>query len=302
MSSRCWVIGSAVLDTVYSVDRLPQPGENVIASKVEQFLGGKGVNQAIACSRSDAETSILLCLGLNDNIGDKFVELLETENLSAPGVIFTDAVATGQASVTIAPNGMNTIAIFPGSNMHLPASLITQSPIKEDDYVLCQFEVPNDVIIAASQRGKFILNPAPFRPFPEEILKNCFAITPNETEAKTLTGISPTSDKACQMCCNQLIERGVTHVILTLGENGVFYQGPKACQRFPAPKVDAVDTTAAGDVFNGALIARLSLGDTFEQAIPYSVAAASLSVTKAGAVPSIPRKQKIENFMSARNS
>ncbi len=300
MSSRCWVIGSAVLDTVYTVDRLPKPGENVLASKVEQFLGGKGINQAIACSRSNAITTVIACLGENDNIGHRFVRLLEEEKLAAR-IHLTAEAMTGQASVTISPDGTNTIAICPGSNMLLPIDIVESAPVEDNDFMLCQFEVPDEVIIAASKRGRFILNPAPYRPFPEQVLENCFAITPNETEAAALTGIVPGNDKSCQMVCNKLMEMGAKNVILTLGENGVFYQGHKACQRFPAPKVQAVDTTGAGDVFNGALIARLSLGDTFEQAIPYAVAAASISVTIAGAVPSIPTAQKINKFLSARN-
>lgn len=301
MSSRCWVIGSAVLDTVYSVDRLPKPGESVLAKKVDQFIGGKGVNQAVAAGRSDAETHIIASLGF-DEAGDRFKKVFIEENLGTNRVFQTHDAPTGQAAITLDPNGLNQITILPGSNMHLPLSLVEEAPIAEYDYTLCQFEVPDDVIIAASKRGKFILNPAPYRPFPKEVLQNCFAITPNETEAAALTGIAPTSDKACQMVCNKLMEMGAQNVILTLGENGAFWQSKTDCRRFSAPKVKAVDTTGAGDVFNGALIARLSLGDTFIQAIPYAIGAASLSVTKAGAVPSIPNKKEIENFLSARNN
>ena len=297
MSSRCWVIGSAVLDTVYSVDRLPQPGESVLANKVEQFIGGKGVNQAVACARSGAETHIIACLGFDD-AGSKFLETFVQESLGTNRIFQTHDAPTGQAAITLGPNGLNQITILPGSNMHLPVLLVEQAPINDEDFTICQFEVPDDVIIATSKRGKFILNPAPYRDFPREVLQNCFAITPNETEAAALTGISPTSDKACQMVCYRLMELGAQNVVITLGEHGAFFQGPKACKRYPAPLVKAVDTTGAGDVFNGALIARLSLGDTLDQAIPYAVGAATLSVTKPGAVPSIPKKHEIQKFLS----
>ncbi|MFM9873537.1 MAG: ribokinase [Fimbriimonadaceae bacterium] len=301
MSSRCWVIGSAVLDTVYSVDRLPQPGESVLAHKVEQFLGGKGVNQAIACVRSDAETRIICQLG-SDHSHLGFMSLFERENLITNKVFLTNKDTTGHAAITIDAVGNNQISVYPGANMLLPAKKIDQSKIEKSDFTLCQFEVPDDVIIAASKRGNFILNPAPYREFPREVLQSCFAITPNETEAAALTRIHPDTDSNLEKCADKLLESGVQNVIITLGERGAFFKNVETSKHYPAPKVKAIDTTAAGDVFNGALIARLSLGDTFDKAIPYAIAAASISVTKPGAVPSIPNKQKVIKFLSARNS
>lgn len=301
MSSRCWVVGSAVLDTVYSVDRLPQPGESVIANKVEQFLGGKGFNQCISAARSGAQTSVFLCLGQDDSVSRKFWDLLLEEHVDSSNVIFTHQSQTGTAAISIGPDGRNQITVHPGANMHLPDSLISSAPIKPDDFILCQFEVTDEVIIAASQRGHFILNPAPYRDFPSEIIKNCFAITPNETEAAALTGITPDSESNLHQCADKLLTMGVQNVIITLGERGAFLKNTTTSLHSPAPKVKAIDTTAAGDVFNGALIAMLSLGETFEQSISYAIAAATLSVTKPGAVPSIPIKEEIDKFLSGRN-
>jgi ribokinase len=297
MPSRCWVIGSAVLDTVYSVDRLPTPGESVLANKVEQFIGGKGVNQAVACGRSGAETHIIACLGFDD-AGTKFLETFIQENLGTNRIFQTHEAPTGQAAITLAANGKNQITVFPGSNMHLPVSLVEQAPINEEDFTICQFEVPDDVIIAASKRGKFILNPAPYRSFPRDVLKNCLAITPNETEATALTGIIPDTARNIILCAKKLLALGPQNAIITLGERGAYYRNRHISKFYVARKIEPVDSTGAGDVFNGALIARLSLGDSFDQAIPYAVAAATLSVTIPGAVPSIPKKCEILKFMS----
>lgn len=300
MDSRCWVVGSAVLDNVLSVDRLPKAGESILARSFGQYLGGKGVNQAVACARQGAATEIFACLG-QDAPGDRFAELFEAEGLGMEGVLRADALPTGQAAIALTPDGMNQIIVYPGSNMSLPALAVENAPIAPNDYVLCQLEVPDEVVLAASERGRFVLNPAPYRAFPIEILPRCFAVTPNESEVESITRHSPSTEAGLQRCADSLLESGVANVVVTLGERGVFLKNESISRHFPAPAVDAVDTTAAGDVFNGAMIARLSLGDDIESAVAYAVDAASLSVTRPGAVPSIPDSRQTAAFILEKN-
>lgn len=297
MASRCWVVGSAVLDNVLATPRLPKPGESVFAESFNQYLGGKGVNQAVACARQGAKTEVFACLG-KDPAGDRFFELFESEGLGLEGVVRDAGAPTGQAAITLAHGGLNQIVVYPGANMALPAQAIHNADIQESDVVLCQFEVPDEVIEAASRRGRFVLNPAPYREFPSDALARCFALTPNETEAESLTGIATDTDQGLERCARALLSMGVLNVVITLGARGVYLVGASGHRLYPAPRVEAVDTTAAGDVFNGALAARLSLGDPLDQAIPYAVVAASLSVTKSGAVPSIPDALAVQSFIA----
>lgn len=296
MTKSCRVIGSAILDTVYSVPRLPQTGESVLATQVQQFLGGKGVNQAIAAARSGAPTELLVTLGTDPGAA-RFKELFASEpNLSAKISTVPDH-PTGQASISIDPSGRNQITVFPGANMHLPAHEIASCDDNPSDFILCQNEVPDDCLQAASRAGNLIYNPAPYRPFPTEILKGCFAITPNETEASALTGIIPDTKKNLLLCANHLLNLGIQNVIITLGDRGAFFTNGKEQHFFAAKQVIAVDTTAAGDVFNGALIAQLTLESNLLDAIRFAVAAATISVTRRGAVPSIPIKKEVDLFL-----
>jgi ribokinase len=290
---KCWVIGSAVVDHVYSVPRLPQSGESVLATSVARFLGGKGVNQAIAAARSGAEVAVIGCLG-QDAAGDEFLALLQAEGIDTTLISRSNNSPTGSASISIDPSGRNQITVHPGANMDLHANLVRQANIHQEDFVLCQLEVPDQVVIAASERGRFFLNPAPYREFPQSILRRCLAVTPNETEAKALTGFDPRSDP--ERCAAALLELGTQTVILTLGDQGALMFDGKTWISTLAPRVDAVDTTAAGDVLNGALIARLAIGDDFPNALNYAVHAATVSVTRFGAIPSIPTNEQVKTF------
>lgn len=296
MPSKCWVVGSAILDTVYSAPRLPQPGESVLATRSEKFLGGKGVNQAIAAARSGASTELFVALG-NDSAASSFSELFTHELNLNPNVTTVHHHPTGQASITIDPEGRNQITVFPGANMHLPSREIKECNSQPGDYILCQNEVPDDCLLAAAHAAKLIYNPAPYRSVPSEVLAHCFAITPNETEAAALTGIFPDTDKNLLLCANHLMSLGIQNVIITLGDQGAFFTNCKEQHFFDAKKVKAVDTTAAGDVFNGALIAQLTLGLSITNSIQYATAAATISVTRHGAVPSIPHQKEIEQFL-----
>lgn len=290
-----WIVGSAVLDTVQSVDALPKPGESVFVRSTAQFLGGKGSNQAVTAARMGASAAIVGTLG-QDEAGSAFLASYSEEGLDHTNIHTTDQAPTGSASILIQPGGLNMIAINVGSNSHVTAEQILACPIEPDDYVLCQLEVPNPAVIAASTRGNFIFNPAPMRhDYPREVLANTFAITPNEAECEALTGIAAFDEYTASRAARELLALGPRNAIITLGPAGAFWASRDGeHELFPAPKVDAVDTTGAGDVFNGTLAARLSLGDALPNAIQTAIRAASLSTTKPGAIPSIPRASDLE--------
>lgn len=293
MPSRVWVISSAVIDHVHRVEKLPTPGASVFATQVHQFLGGKGANQAVAAARAGASVSLIGALG-EDEPARLFLHAFEAEKIDVSRVMFDPDVPTGQAIIPIDSSGQNQISIFPGANHSLDPDLIKTAPVKDDDIVICQFEVLDPCVIAASQKGRFILNPAPMRPFPEEILKTTYAITPNEAEASELVGFPVSDPDTAHKAALQILKRGPQNVVMTLGSQGAFWSNKIHHQHFPAPPTQALDTVGAGDAFNGSLVARLSLGDDLPTAIAYAVRYASLAVTRPGAIPGMPRASDLE--------
>ena len=293
MSSKVWVIGSAVLDRVHRVEALPLPGQAVFARSATRFLGGKGSNQAIASARCGAPTGIIGSLG-QDEPGDQFLQAYIQEGLDVGQIHQTPDFPTGSAHVAVDDNGLNQITVNVGANAALTAQHVQDTPIFQEDFVLCQFEVQDEVIAAAAQRGSFILNPAPMRDIPAGLIQDSFALTPNQTEAQALVGYPVNDVDSASRAGVALLELGARNVIVTLGEAGAFWCAPGIQDHFPAPKVDAVDSTGAGDVFNGTFVARLSLGDSIPEAIIYAVKAAALSVTKHGAIPSIPSAAEVQ--------
>jgi len=266
-------------------------------TSIEKFFGGKGTNQAIACVRSGAATYALGCVG-EDEAGDEFISLMEQEGIAVAGMRQSKISPTGQAAINVQPDGLNQISVYVGANMEMSVEQIENAQIHKDDFILCQLEVPLSVVIAASSKAKFVLNPAPHSAIPDDLIASCFAITPNETETHSLTGIYPVDEDSMSNCADFLLAKGAQNVLLTLGNRGVYWKSNTDSGFFPAPLVRAVDTTGAGDVFNGCLLARLAQGDDFPTAIEYSVAAASLSVTRPGAVPSIPTDGETRRFLA----
>lgn len=287
MPSRVWVVGSAVLDHVYRVRVLPTHGQSVFAQGTARFLGGKGSNQAVAASRAGAKVTIVGCLG-QDPAGDEFLAAYQAEGLDTAHVCRHPFLPTGSATVTVAQDGLNQIVVDVGANHGLTAQDLLRAPVQEKDYVLCQLEVLDEVVRAASTRGRLILNSAPMRSFPKEVLRGLFALVPNESEASELVGYPVHDLDTAQKAAKDLLSLGAQNVLITLGRRGVYWLSPENEAHFPAPAVQSVDTTGAGDVFNGSFAARLSLGDTVPQAAQYAVVAASLSVTRPGAIASIP--------------
>lgn len=291
------VVGSANVDYVLRVPRFPAPGETLAASSLRTFPGGKGANQAAAAALVGAPTTLCAAIGQ-----DASGEFLMTQ-LSARGVdlslLTRVPTETGTAVIYVDDSGENQIVIAAGANGVLdPASVretVVHSPAH---FTLVQLEVSEDVVRSCLLDGKkVILNPAPFRPIPDEILSQLFLITPNETEFAGLTGSDASSLEGLRQGAGFLREKGVKQVIVTLGARGCFWIDGENELLVEAPEVQPVDTTGAGDAFNGALAAELASGREIGDALRFAVAAASLSTTQPGALASFGNREEVKKFM-----
>ena len=296
------VIGSINLDTNLRVKQMPRPGETVHASEHYSAAGGKGANQAVAAARSGCEVSFIGGVG-DDAPGKEMLGLLKSEGINTQGIITAKKESTGQAFITVDDSGQNSITIYAGANYAFgPAEVVqNQDLIKDSDFLIAQFETP----LAATIKGfeiahdagvKTILNPAPgMAKIPADLLKLTDIITPNETEAETITGIKVTDEKTAQMAASKLHDQGVKTVIITIGAKGAFYDYQNQRELVPAFKVKAVDTTAAGDTFIGAMTSILTTDlSNLKDAVLFANKASSLTVQKYGAQPAIPHAKDIK--------
>lgn len=295
------VIGSINLDRTIRVKEMAKPGETIHASEVFSAGGGKGANQAVAAKRSGAKTAFIGAVG-NDDAGKTMRELLGYEEIQLDGIAELDKVATGQAYIVVDEKGENSIMIHAGANGKITPEHVVEHAdlIKESDFVIAQFESDLASTIkafeVAHQAGvKTILNPAPaMRTVPEELLKTTDVIAPNETETEILTGIKVVDEESMQKAADKLHALGIKVVLITIGSKGSFYSIDGQSGIVPAFKVKAVDTTAAGDTFIGALSTVLKPDfSNLVEAITYGNKASSLTVQRFGAQPSIPYKHEL---------
>ncbi len=295
------VIGSINLDRTIRVKEMAKPGETIHASEVFSAGGGKGANQAVAAKRSGAKTAFIGAVG-NDDAGKTMRELLGYEEIQLDGIAELDKVATGQAYIVVDEKGENSIMIHAGANGKITPEHVVEHAdlIKESDFVIAQFESDLASTIkafeVAYQAGvKTILNPAPaMRTVPEELLKTTDVIAPNETETEILTGIKVVDEESMQKAAAKLHALGIKVVLITIGSKGSFYSMDGQSGIVPAFKVKAVDTTAAGDTFIGALSTVLKPDfSNLVEAITYGNKASSLTVQRFGAQPSIPYKHEL---------
>ena len=296
------VIGSINLDTNLRVKQMPRPGETVHASEHFSAAGGKGANQAVAAARSGCEVSFIGGVG-DDAPGKEMLGSLKREGINTQGIITAKKESTGQAFITVDDNGQNSITIYAGANYAFGSAEVVQNQdlIKDSDFLIAQFETQ----LAATIKGfeiahdagvKTILNPAPgMAKIPADLLKLTDIITPNETEAETITGIKVTDEKTAQMAASKLHDQGVKTVIITIGAKGAFYDYQNQRELVPAFKVKAVDTTAAGDTFIGAMTSILTTDlSNLKDAVLFANKASSLTVQKYGAQPAIPHAKDIK--------
>jgi ribokinase len=300
------VIGSVNTDMIIRLDRLPRPGETLLGGEFATAAGGKGANQAVGAARAGGKVTFIARIG-RDMFGDQAVTGFVRDRIEVRYVFRDPTAPSGVALIFVAKGGENCIAVAGGANAKLsPADVRkAKAAIVSASVVVMQLETPLETVKAAvelaAQAGvRVILNPAPAQKLPDRLLRQVSILTPNETEAELLTGIRVDNDTAAARVAHKLLAKGVRTVILTLGARGALVATKKGNQLVPGFRVKPVDTTAAGDVFNGALAVALGEGQPLAEAVRFANAAGALSVTKLGAQPSAPQRRDIERLLRAR--
>lgn len=295
------VIGSTNTDMVVKTAYLPKPGETLLGGEFFMNPGGKGANQAVAAAKLGGKVSFITKIG-RDVFGDESLANFKKVGINTEHVLVDELAPSGVALINVDEQAENVIVVAPGANAHLSVHDIDRAvaAIKSADIVLLQLEIPLETVEytckMAKQLGKrVVLNPAPATRLPDELLKGLFAITPNETETEMLTGIKITDKATMAEAGNVLLNRGVENVIITLGSEGAFYMSATETMHVQGYRVKAVDTTAAGDTFNGAMTVQLARGSSFPDAIDFAAKAAALSVTRLGAQASCPSAKEVED-------
>jgi ribokinase len=295
------IAGSSNTDMVIKTHNFPAPGETILGGRFLMNAGGKGANQAVAAARLGGMVTFVGKIG-DDIFGKQAVQQLEDEGINIDFIAVDPENPSGVALITVDKKGENSIVVAPGSNGTLSPADFDKAiaELEDSEFVLMQLEIPiptveHIALLAAKKLKKVILNPAPAAVLSDELLQNLFIITPNETEAELLTGVKVTDMQSALKAASVLNEKGVEIVIITMGSAGAFLLKDGKSEIISAPKVEAVDTTAAGDTFNGALVVALSEGKTIQESIAFANKAASISVTRIGAQSSVPFRKEITN-------
>jgi ribokinase len=292
------VIGSSNTDMVIKTARFPKPGETIIGGEFFMFPGGKGANQAVAAARMGADVTFITKVG-KDIFGQQSIDGFNKEGINTNYILTDPLIASGTAIIIVNDQGENEIVVASGSNGKLSSSDIdtANETVSSSDIILVQLEIPIDTVEHILTQGrvlgkKCILNPAPAQKLPSEIYNGLFLITPNETEAEIITGIRYNSEEDLAKIASALLGLGVQNVIITLGANGSYFNNGKEEFTVPANKVEAIDSTAAGDVFNGCLSVAIAEGKPWREAIEMAGKYASISVTRMGAQTSAPYRNE----------
>ncbi len=300
------VVGSSNTDMIIKVPRIPRPGETVMGGRFTMAAGGKGANQAVAAARAGGKVILIARVG-DDVFGEEAVQSFQRDSIDVSCITRDEESPSGIALIFVGEDGENSIAVASGANMTLTPSHIERfsAHISGAHTVLMQLETPLETVIkaasiAADSRRLIILNPAPAREVPPDLLRLISIITPNESEAAVLTGVSIRDDESAGRAADLLLRQGVGTVIITLGARGAFVAEESRRRWVSGFQVKAVDTTAAGDVFNGSLAVGLTEGKSLADAVRFAHAAAALSVTKLGAQPSIPQRHEVDEFSNRR--
>jgi ribokinase len=299
------VIGSSNTDMIIKLDRIPQPGETVLGGEFATAAGGKGANQAVAAARAGGDVTLVARVG-QDMFGETALAGFIQAGIQVQYVTRDPAAPSGVALIFVAKDGENCIAVAGGANGRLSPADVSEAKgaVAGASAVLMQLETPLASVqtaaeLAARAKVRVILNPAPARVLPEELLRLVSILTPNETEATLLSGISVTDDATAARAAAGLRARGAETVILTLGARGAFVAAASGAELVPGFRVKAVDSTAAGDIFNGALAVALGEGRPLLEAVRFANAAAAISVTRLGAQPSAPERKEIESLLAS---
>lgn len=302
-SKKILVLGSVNADHVLDVKSFPTHGETIVGSNYRVVAGGKGANQAVACARLGGDTQFLACVG-DDAEGLDTIESLAADGVDTSKIEVVKNGRTGVALIFVNREGENCIGISAEANAELTPEKVRQNEafIANADYLLMQLEVPVESVILAAEIARknhtqLILNPAPANDSVPETLLNCTdIITPNQSEAEILTGVCVNSEDDAERAATRLHEYGIKIVIITMGSSGAYVSDDSGKRLISGRSVQALDTTAAGDTFNGALVVALAQGRGLDDAVNFANAAGAISVTRPGAQPSIPWRQEIENL------
>lgn len=297
------VIGSSNTDMIIKVPRIPKPGETVLGGKFSTAPGGKGANQAVAAARSGGNVTFVARVG-DDIFGEQALKGFKEDGINTDFIIKDKEAPSGIAEIFVSEDGENSIAVALGANLNLSVYdvIAAKEAILSSDILLMQLEIPLKTVQYAAKLAfdngiRVILNPAPGQPLPIEILKTISILTPNETEAAMLTGIKIEDEGSGEDAGRILMSKGVNKVIITIGKKGALILDSSGSELVGGFKVHAVDTTAAGDIFNGALAVALAEKKNIWEAVKFGNAAAALSVTKLGAQPSAPKRKDILEFL-----
>lgn len=302
-AKKIFVVGSSNTDMVVRTSRIPRPGETIIGGTFMMIPGGKGANQAVAAARLGGNVTFVARTG-NDMFGERSMVNYREAGIDTNYIFKDEEHPSGVALICVDDHAENSIVVSPGANAALSVQDI-ESVKKELDsaaYLLMQLEIPMETVehaarLASAAGVKVILNPAPATQLSEALLKNVYLITPNRTEAELLTGITVNDLDDAKLAANKLFDMGVANVIITLGSSGSLIRDAGGFAFQEARKVDAIDTTAAGDVFNGALCVALHEGKEIREAVRFASVAASISVTRMGAQSSIPAREEVNTFL-----
>lgn len=298
------VLGSINADHILNLETFPTPGETVTGNQYQVAFGGKGANRAVAAGRSGANIAFIACTG-DDDTGERVRKQLASDNIDIAPVSVVAGESTGVALIFVNAEGENVIGIHAGANAALTTERVEaqRGIIAGAEALLMQLESPVESVLAAAKiahenHTSVVLNPAPARVLSDELLALVDIITPNETEAEKLTGIRVENDDDAARAALALHDKGIGTVIITLGSRGVWASVNGEGRRVPGFKVKAIDTIAAGDTFNGALVTALLEGKAMDDAIRFAHAAAAIAVTRKGAQPSVPWRKEIDEFLS----
>ena len=302
------VLGSLNMDLVIQMDRLPVPGETVKAQSYDQFPGGKGANQAVACGKLGARVSMFGALG-KDMFAERLRESLKQSHVETADILSLPETLTGMAHIWVDSRGENSIAIIAGANGLIHTEYIDNiiPKIKVSDWLLLQLEIPLDAMIYLLEHlpegsPKVILDPAPVCSLADFPTRRLELITPNEQELVRLTEMDVETEKDMEKACRELFKRTAANAVLCkAGRRGAFLYADRQFQHFPGYKIKSSDSTAAGDAFNGALAVGLAEGKSLEAAIGFANGAGALSVTKKGAQTSLPAREDLEAFLKKQN-
>ena len=307
MRQKITVLGSFVVDLMARTPHLPAAGETVRGSRFKQGAGGKGFNRGVAAHKAGGNVSMVTKLG-RDALGQVALEAMDAVGMKKDFLFYSEDVETGVALILVDEHAsQNEIVVVPGACATLSDDDLAavEDEIKNSAYLVLQLEINQDANekaarIAKKNGVKVILNTAPYQPVSDEFLNGLFLVTPNEVEAEEMTGVKVDSLEAADDAAAVFFEKGVQNVLITLGGRGVYVNTDGASEILPAYRVDAVDTTGAGDAFNGALAAALAEGKTLRQAARFANAAAALSVQRIGTMPAMPDRAEIDAFLKER--